>query len=236
MVDFQPIKEALINHVDSRVRQVVLKQLMIATADELAARLGIQALVTGEAVGQVSSQTLSHLAAIDAHCHRALVRPLSGMLKEEIIEWARKIGTYEISSRAKEVCDISEGPVATSARWSRLDAAHDALPEGIVEEALNTMEVVALDDWFPGSDFVKVIQRIDEEDAAVVVAMEKGATMTPPEGDAPVILYGSGSPRLASHWKQSGREVKVLLHPTEGPRGANIAADAACVQHPQTTS
>ncbi|MDP6946660.1 MAG: hypothetical protein QF464_21100, partial [Myxococcota bacterium] len=209
-VDFQPAKEALLEHVDSRFRQVVLKQLMVATADALAERLGIHALITGDAVGQVSSQTLSHLSAIDRYCHRSLIRPLAGMLKEEIIDWARRIGTASISERAKEVCDLSDGPVAVFARWTRLAEAHDALPPEVVEEALSTLEAVALDDWLPGLPFVKVLAAVPTDRPCVGVEEAR-------QTEGPVALHGRGAAREASRLASEGRDVVVVLRPEKGP-------------------
>lgn len=203
-VDFQPVKEALLAHVDSRVRQVVLKELMMAAADRLAGALGVHAIVTGDSVGQVSSQTLSHLAAVDRHATRTVLRPLAAMLKEEIIAWARRIGTEDISARAKEVCDLSTGPVEVSARWSRLDRAHDALPAEVVESLLARVEVIALEDWLPGLPFVPVVG------GPPPGVPEVGPhDRVPAEG--PIAVSGSGSARLASRLLRQGREVSAIL-------------------------
>ncbi|MGM0575877.1 MAG: tRNA sulfurtransferase [Myxococcota bacterium] len=204
MVDFQPIRQALLDHVESRLRQVVLKQLMIATADALAERLGVHALVTGEAVGQVSSQTVSHLAAIDSYCHRAILRPLSGLLKEEIIARARRIGTEDISARAKEVCDLSDGPVAVSAKWSALAEAHDRLPAHLVEAALESLTVCALPDWFPGTPFVPVTA--EPPDGVPVLG---ASDPIPPEG--PFALVGRDRAQAASRLAARGRDVRLIL-------------------------
>lgn len=204
MIDFQGIKEALLEHVDSSLRQVVLKQLMFACADRLADRLGIHALVTGEAVGQVSSQTMSHLAAIDSAANRTVLRPLAGALKEEIIARAREIGTEAISARAVEVCDLSEGPVAVTARWSRLRAAHEGLPEGLIDEALESLEVIALRDWFPGAVFAPVVSTAPDDRA--LVDPRDGV---PDEG--PLILTGAKAALVGSSLATRGRDVVVLL-------------------------
>ena len=208
-VDFQPIKEALLAHVDSRVRQVVLKRMMFATADGLAGRLGMHALVTGEALGQVSSQTLSHLAAIDQFCHRTVLRPLAGALKQEIIDRARAIGTEAISARAVEVCDLSDGPVNVTARWAQLARAQDALPEGLVEAALERLEVIALPDWMPGAPFVPVLA-VAPEGVPLIDARDTDDQL-PPEG--PVALCGPRAADLASRLSKEGRDVTVVLTP-----------------------
>jgi thiamine biosynthesis protein ThiI len=204
MVDFQPIKEVLLETVEPLLRQVVLKQLMVAVADALADRLGIHALVTGDAVGQVSSQTISHLAAIDGYATRTVLRPLAGALKEEIIERARQIGTAEISARANEVCDLSNGPVAVSARWARLARTHNRLPPDLVDAALASMKVLALADWFPGAELLPVVDDPPEGVPICVASKE-----LPAEG--PVALQGAQAAAVASRLAREGREVWVVL-------------------------
>ena len=213
MIDFQGVKEALLEHVDGRLRQVVLKQLMFIAADALAERLGIHVLVTGEAVGQVSSQTMSHLAAIDSVCNRTVLRPLAGSLKEEIIDWARRIGTEAISSRAVEVCDLSDGPVAVSARWRKLAEAHERLPDKLIEDALATMEVTSLRDWLPGSAFAPVVPSPPDD-----VPQVDPSDGVPAEGS--IALMGPKAARVGAEQAARGREVWVVLRPAdEMPEG-----------------
>lgn len=206
MVDFQPAKEALLKHVDSKFRQVVLKQLMVRTADALAARLGVHALVTGEAVGQVSSQTLSHLAAIDQNCQRTILRPVSGLLKEEIIAWARRIGTEEASARAKEVCDLSDGPVSVTARWAKLAESNERLPDDLIDEALASLEVIALDDWLPGVRWVPVVSSAPD-DVPVLAAGDAA------ESTGRVAFAGHGGARAATELQRRGGDPIVVLYP-----------------------
>ena len=121
VVDFQGVKDQLRERLAPRVRQVVLKQLMLGAAAEVARRSDIQLLVTGDSLGQVSSQTAAHLAEIDRFVGFPILRPLVGLTKEEIITRSRSIGTYDLSIRAREVCDLSDGrPVETQASRARL--------------------------------------------------------------------------------------------------------------------
>jgi thiamine biosynthesis protein ThiI len=154
VVDFQEIKEVLHARVDARLRQVVLKQLMMEAAERVAAESGIGALVTGEAVGQVSSQTLVHLIEIERATRLPVLRPLLALPKEEIIDRARAIGTYDLSARAKEVCDLSAGErVAVAASRDDLDAAKTEVAGAVLDKALETMVTVDLGRWVPGMSF-----------------------------------------------------------------------------------
>ncbi|MGI9528129.1 MAG: tRNA sulfurtransferase [Acidimicrobiia bacterium] len=151
LVEFQPVKDALFNHVPSRMRQVTLKVMMARAADDIAQNQSIAALVTGDSIGQVSSQTLPHLVAVSAASRTPILRPLSGLPKESIIDLARRVGTAELSARAQEVCDLSEGrPVATSAGEQEIDDSVEQVPDAVLADALTTAKAFKLRDWTPG--------------------------------------------------------------------------------------
>lgn len=105
-----------------RLYFVLTKRLMVRCAEALARREGHRFLVTGENLGQVSSQTLANLVAIDAAASMPVLRPLIGFDKQEIIDLAKRIGTYEISE-GPEICDLL-GPAhpATQARLAVVEA------------------------------------------------------------------------------------------------------------------
>ena len=105
-----------------RLYFVLTKRLMVRCAEALARREGHRFLVTGESLGQVSSQTLANLAAIDAAASIPVLRPLIGFDKQEIIDLAKRIGTYAISE-GPEICDLL-GPAhpATQARLGDVEA------------------------------------------------------------------------------------------------------------------
>lgn len=152
VVEFQPLKDSLMEHVDARMRQVALKVLMAQAASRIATEQGILALVTGDALGQVSSQTVPHLVGVSEAAGVPLLRPLLGLPKEAIIDYARSIGTAEISARAQEVCDLSDGrPVATGARPGRVRRSALPVPDALIDDALATRKVFQIRDWFPGA-------------------------------------------------------------------------------------
>ena len=151
VVEFQPVKDALLEAVDSRMRQVALKVLMAQAADAIARDRRISALVTGDALGQVSSQTLPHLVAVSKAIDTPILRPLVGLPKQIIIDYARRVGTAEISARAREVCDLSGGgPVATAAREGAIRRSVDQVPERLMLDAVATRKTFLLSDWMPG--------------------------------------------------------------------------------------
>lgn len=103
-VPFTKIQEALRDHCPEELFTLLMRRLMMEIAQYFADKEGAQALVTGESLGQVASQTLSALACTDAVCRMPVLRPLIGMDKSEIVEISRKIDTYELSILPYEDC------------------------------------------------------------------------------------------------------------------------------------
>jgi thiamine biosynthesis protein ThiI len=152
VVDFVPVVAELRRAVQGPYLQVALKRQMYRAAEAVADRTGADALITGEAVGQVSSQTLPNLRAIDPVVDRPVLRPLIGTDKEEIVALSRRIGTHDLSARVREYCMISEGPTATGARVETLDREEAKLDasvlatalEGVVEHDLRSLRLAPL--------------------------------------------------------------------------------------------
>jgi tRNA uracil 4-sulfurtransferase len=148
--------------LDPRLRQIVLKRIMMMAGDGVAARLGIPVLATGEAIGQVSSQTFPHLVELDQAIERPIFRPLLTVDKNTIVQTARRIGTFDLSSRAIEVCDLSDGePVATRAKHRDIVDAEGKLGSGIITDALSQWEVADLATWLPGEPLREIDPTID---------------------------------------------------------------------------
>jgi thiamine biosynthesis protein ThiI len=104
LIDLEEFQRHAIAHVPADYRMIIYKRQMIRTAGDIAEQEGGQALVTGDSLGQVASQTLANINAIYDVSELPLLPPLIGWDKEEIIALARRIGTYEIS--IEEYCDI----------------------------------------------------------------------------------------------------------------------------------
>jgi len=103
-VPFGTIQKEIVARAPKRARVVLYRRMMVRIAEQLAEKLGAAALVTGDSLGQVASQTLPNLVTIDHACGLPILRPLIAMNKEEIVTQARHIGTYETSILADEDC------------------------------------------------------------------------------------------------------------------------------------
>lgn len=121
-VDFQPLLQELQEKNQPRNWQIVLKRLMLRAGERLARRNRSLGLITGEAMGQVSSQTLQNLAVISQAVSPSMpvLRPLVGFNKEEILAVARRIGVYELSAAVGEYCDLVPRKPATRAILSEV--------------------------------------------------------------------------------------------------------------------
>jgi tRNA uracil 4-sulfurtransferase len=149
VVDFRPLVARMRERVHGSYWQVLLKRMMMHAAEAIAGQIRAQALVTGEVIGQVSSQTLSNLCAITAHTHMPVLRPLVGLDKEEIVARARRIGTFDICARSAEFCALDGGKPVTSCRPSRLDRQEALVDRDLALELAEHRRVIERKNFAP---------------------------------------------------------------------------------------
>ncbi len=144
VVDFEPVMDEFRRTVKPSYWQVTLKRMMLLAAARVAEEVGADALVTGESIGQVSSQTLANLRAIDAVAPLPVLRPLIGFDKEEILARARSIGTYELSARVREYCAIVPDRPVTAARPEAAAAQERGIDPRVLETVTQRREELRL--------------------------------------------------------------------------------------------
>lgn len=139
LVPFAPVQEAIRDHCNPRYRVVLYRRFMYRLAEAIGRETGALGLVTGESLGQVASQTLENLSAVDATVSCPVYRPLIGLDKLEIVGLARRIGTYGTSVEdAPDCCSVflPDAP-ATRARREALEHEETRLdPAGLMAAAL----------------------------------------------------------------------------------------------------
>lgn len=144
VLDFEEAVAQLRDEVTPRYWQVVLKRMMYRAAERVAAEVDGDAIVTGESLGQVSSQTLGNLRAIDDAASLPVFRPLLGMDKNEIIELAETVGTAALSARIREYCAIlPDRPVTHAKPRAARDEAGRVDP-AVVDRAVDGRKVLDL--------------------------------------------------------------------------------------------
>jgi thiamine biosynthesis protein ThiI len=143
-IDFGEVLRELREKTRASYWQVVLKRLMYRAAQQVAAESSAEAIVTGEAIGQVSSQTLTNLRSIEEIATLPVLRPLIGAEKEEIIERAREIGTAALSEQVREYCAIAPGYPVTAASIDRVNVEENKLDLGVLDRAVATRKTLDL--------------------------------------------------------------------------------------------
>lgn len=144
LVKFGPLQQQIVLSVDPALRVVIYRRMMLRIAEALAGQTGAQALVTGDALGQVASQTIDNLAVVGRAASLPLLRPLVGMDKEEITASAQRIGSYDISIVPDDDCCTLFTPrhPATRASLAAVEAAEAQFDvDGLVKQALESVEV-----------------------------------------------------------------------------------------------
>ncbi|TVP88071.1 MAG: tRNA 4-thiouridine(8) synthase ThiI [Pseudomonadaceae bacterium] len=159
-VPFEEVVGELIRNVDDSQMGVVLKRMMLRAADRVAHQLGYQALVTGEAIAQVASQTLPNLAVIDRAVERLVLRPLITTSKQAIITQARHIGVETMCSSIPEYCgviSVSPAIYTTHTRVAEVEAQFDFnVLERAIEHARYT-DCNLLDQPLEGIDELQLV-------------------------------------------------------------------------------
>jgi len=144
VVAFGEIQRQIVLTVPAPLRIVIYRRLMMRIAERIARANGARALVTGEVIGQVASQTLENMSLIASVATLPILRPLVGMDKEEIVEQAGRLGSFEISIVPDQDCCQLFTPKhpATRARRTAVEEAESGLPiEEMVNRAVEQAEV-----------------------------------------------------------------------------------------------
>lgn len=144
-VPFEAVVAEILSNVQNSQMGVILKRMMLRAASRVAAQLDIQALVTGESIGQVSSQTLPNLAVIDSVCDTLTLRPLIAMDKNDIIGIARRIGTEVFAANMPEYCGVISVKPTTRAHPHVIAREEARFDFSILENALAEASVQGID-------------------------------------------------------------------------------------------
>ncbi len=236
-VPFEGVVTEILQNVHSSQMGVVLKRMMYRAAEKVAENIGIQALVTGEAVAQVSSQTLTNLSVIDAVTDMLVLRPLVATDKEDIIRLSRQIGTEDFAANMPEYCGVISVKPTTKARIGRIEREETKFNFSVLEQALEAAEYINIDQMgdldkqteevesfnFPVGESVIIDIRHPEEQEQRPLVMEKNKVLVIPfyslhkasagfDKKVKYLLYcekGVMSKLHASHLQEDGYSVAV---------------------------
>lgn len=145
-VPFEGIVGELLQNIDNSQMGVILKRMMLRAAERVAVNYQVSALVTGEAIAQVSSQTLTNLNVIDSVTDSLVLRPLICSDKEDIIAIARKIGTEEFAASMPEYCGVISVKPTTRAKMHKIEAEEANFNFDVLEDAIARAEHINIDE------------------------------------------------------------------------------------------
>ncbi|SIO95652.1 tRNA uracil 4-sulfurtransferase ThiI [Vibrio spartinae] len=187
-VDFEPVVAEILEKVDDGQMGVVLKRMFMRAAGMIAERFDIQALVTGEALGQVSSQTLTNLRHIDGVTERLILRPLINWDKEDIINLARDIGTEDFAKTMPEYCGVISRRPTVKAVQAKLEVEEAKFDFSILDQVIHNARQM---------DIRNIAQETEQQapEVELVDAIQENAVVldirSPDEEDEhPLVLEG----------------------------------------------
>ncbi|MQA90536.1 MAG: tRNA 4-thiouridine(8) synthase ThiI [Gemmatimonas sp.] len=220
VVEFGQVLDDLRAKANPRYWQLVLKRLMYRAADRVGNQLRAQAIVTGEVIGQVSSQTLANLTAIDGASRLPVFRPLIGFDKMDIVELSRRVGTFDVSSGVQEYCAIAPGNPATSATQRETEAEEAKLEPAILRKAIDSRRVLDLRALHASDLVLGYLFTEDLPSDAVVVDLRSEEEWE--EWHYPGSVNRE-SWMLTSNPRSLGRDRKFVLYCDQGVQAAQVA-------------
>jgi len=161
-VPFEDVVAEILKNVHHSQMGVVLKRMMLRAADQVAESLGIQALVMGDSVAQVSSQTLTNMCVIDRVIDTLVLRPLITMDKQDIIRISAKIGTEDFAKNMPEYCGVISDRPTTCAKMGRILEEEEKFDFEVLNQAIEDRVTIRID------DVMTRIQTIAEVDLVAV--------------------------------------------------------------------
>ena len=150
VVSFTEVQEQIHRNCDPEYMITIMRRIMMRVAQKICEKNGLGAIVTGESLGQVASQTMQSMNVTNSVVHIPVFRPVLAFDKEEIMEIANRIGTYETSILPYEDCCtvfLPKNPVIkpTIERAEHNESFLDV--DSLVEQALNSEEIIEINDY-----------------------------------------------------------------------------------------
>lgn len=193
---------------------VTLKRLMLQASQKIADELEIDALLTGESVAQVSSQTLRNLALIDQACDKLILRPLSTMNKPDIMAIADKIGTRHFAENMPEYCGvISQNPI-THGSFKRMEKEAKHFDYTVLDKAVEDAKHIYVDevvDDVNSMAAVEVVHDLDSDDFVVIDIRAEGECIETSCESVRIPFH-----QLKTEFKKLAKDKKYLLYCEKG--------------------
>jgi len=172
-VSFESVVAELLNSVSDGYMGVVLKRLMLRAGEKIAEQMKIDALVTGESIAQVSSQTLRNLSLIDQATNKMVIRPLVTKHKQEIIATASKIGTREFAENMPEYCGVISRKPVIFALADRLDEEESKFNYSVLDKAVDNAVSISIEQVIEDVNQHAEVETVSDPDNAIVIDIRR---------------------------------------------------------------
>lgn len=147
MINLSEIYKSIATNCDRRETTILSRRFMVRIAEELSEKYEYKALITGDSLGQVASQTLESLSVVEEATNLPLLRPLIAMDKKDIVDLSKKIGSYEKSIEPFDDCCSIFAPdnPLTKPKLHYIKMSEEKLDiDKLVDEALETIEIIRI--------------------------------------------------------------------------------------------
>ena len=169
-VPFGEVVGDILQNVNHSYMGVVLKRQMMRAAEKVADVMKIDALVTGESVAQVSSQTIPNLTVIDQATAKLVIRPLITMDKQDIVDRTKALGCFDIVKMIPEYCGVISDRPTTRAKLEKVLHEEANLDDEIIDQAIAKADVITIDDIVRNLDVqsdIEALSKVSEHQVIV---------------------------------------------------------------------
>ena len=212
-VPFDDVLTEIFRSTHDTYMGVTLKRLMLLASEKVANEMEIDALLTGESVAQVSSQTLRNLALIDQVTNKLILRPLATMNKPEIINIANTIGTRRFAESMPEYCGvISKGPI-THGSYKRMEKEAKRFDYTVLDKAVEDAQHIYVDeiiDDVTNNTAIEVVNELNDDYVVIDIRAEDECIETSCES-IKIPFH-----RLKSEFKKLPKDKEYLLYCEKG--------------------
>ena len=213
-VPFDDVLTEIFRSTPETYMGVTLKRLMLMVAEKIAREMKIDALLTGESIAQVSSQTLRNLALIDQASSMLVIRPLATMNKPDIINIATKIGTRRFAENMPEYCGvISKNPI-THGSYKRMEKEAKRFNYEVLDKAVEDSKSIYVDeiiDNITKDAPIEIVNRLDNSDYVVIDIRGEEETIETPCKTLNIPFY-----KLKTDFKKLPQDKEYLLYCEKG--------------------
>lgn len=217
-VPFSEVVGDILQNVHHSYMGVVLKRQMMRAAEKVADFLKIDALVTGESIAQVSSQTIPNLAVIDRSTTKVVIRPLITTDKQEIVDQTKALGCFELVASIPEYCGVISDRPTTRAKLEKVEEQEMNLDMDILDQALQQLDNARIDDIvanLEAKSAIDTLSKVSDNQRIVDIRAPREQELKPLNMPGCEIILAPFY-ELESHLEKFSDELEYLLYCEKG--------------------